>query len=159
MSQWTHVLGMIRFEDMDRSVWPKPRIDRSQQKADVIHDIFLRNIPSGSEGDLDVQTIITHSGPTVVFSGDLRDFGESDIPEICKWLNDSYSSVKGNRSLFGTVLPCPMTVRDVVINCDVEYHKNKLMIVYNSDSGNFIVDELLSSNQSDASPIEANDEK
>lgn len=135
MSRWTHVLGIIRFEDVDKNIWPKPRVDRSERKANLIHKLFQRTvIPSGSEGPLNIQTIITDRGPTVILTGDLRDFDRENINEICEYLNKVINIIKEDKRLIGKELPMYMSVRDAMINCDIEYYEKKVIIYFDFDS-------------------------
>lgn len=133
MSQWTHVLGVVRFDDSDRSVFPKPRVDNSVTKADIVHRIFQGDIPGGSEGDLEVQTIITDRGPTVILTGDLRNFGRGEVDEICKYLSDSVDRIKKDERLIGQVLPVPLSVRDAIVDCNVEFYGKRVTIYFDTE--------------------------
>lgn len=132
MSQWTHITGIIRFEDWNANVWPAPP-NKNKVLADnveFVNEAFQRcQEPTGSEGPLQTDTILTSRGPTVIITGDLRDFGLGDVPEVVSWLNE----VK-NKHLesFG--------IRDCLISCDVEGHETLLMIDYDYDSGFYLAE-------------------
>jgi hypothetical protein len=134
MSQWTHVLGVIRFEDLDRNIWPKPKKDESIKRSILVNKIFQKDIPSGSEGPLDIQTFVTHRGPTVVLTGDLRDFGLLHVEEICDYLNNAVSTIEKNKKLMSKEIGIPMVVRDAIVFCNVEYHKKQVIIFYDDES-------------------------
>ena len=115
MSIWTHVLGIIRYDSFAANMSPvavnKDQILAAQMQQ--ISDSYQRSIPSGSEGPLDIQVILTNRGPTVVITGDLRDFEEADLQEIITWLNSQPDSL-------GNSLETMTFIRDVNILCDVE---------------------------------------
>ncbi len=129
MSQWTHVLGIIRFESMLANVRPEPyqKEKRLMDEVEKIHNHFQRgHTPSGSEGPIQIETILTNRGPTVVIAGDLRDFGTSDVDGIVSWLNDRIEHM-GNAGI-------ATWVRDVNISCDVEYLDHFLIVLVDGDN-------------------------
>ena len=86
MSIWTHITGTIRIDDFDT--------------MSNLSNIFIRdtwhnrnkngNLPSGSEGSIDVEIIErneegTEYMKTVAFFGDLRDFDSHKCQEVKKW--------------------------------------------------------------------------
>lgn len=94
MSTWTHVAGIVRYDSLlaDR----KSVLHTIRYIEDMFHDA-----PSGSEGGLafDVipmfehdqksQGVIVH-GPylaNAIISGDLRDFGPDDWPQLEAWFD------------------------------------------------------------------------
>jgi len=93
MSIWTHVTGAIRIDDMNKVFCPALAIDLSK--------IFIRdtwyhpnkngNLPTGSEGSIDVEFIDREENEssnyirTVVFFGDLRSFTQEDCQKIKDW--------------------------------------------------------------------------
>ena len=93
MSTWTHVTGAIRIDDMNKVFHPALAIDLSK--------IFIRNtwhhpningnLPTGSEGSIDVEFIDREENKasnyirTVAFFGDLRDFDEEDCQSVIDW--------------------------------------------------------------------------
>ena len=119
MSNWTHILGVIRFESMNANVWPEPpnKTKVLAEEAELVHVMFHAvELPHGSEGPLSVETILTSRGPTVVLTGDLRDFGKEDLPSIVKWVNERKDTIK---DLF---------VRDGFIRCEIEYGSDTFII-------------------------------
>ena len=93
MSIWTHIAGTIRIDDMSN-------IFDSLKKKDL-SKIFIRdtyyhsnpngNLPSGSEGSIDVEFVErpedkgTEYMKTIVFFGDLRDYDNNDCKEVKEW--------------------------------------------------------------------------
>lgn len=93
MSTWTHVTGAIRIDDMNKLFSSSGAIDLSK--------IFIRdtwyhpnkngNLPTGSEGSIDVEFIDRNDDEsssymrTVAFFGDLRDFTQEDCQTIKDW--------------------------------------------------------------------------
>jgi len=91
MSIWTHVSGIIRIDDYKM-------FGLSGQKTDL-SKVFIRNtwfhrnengnLPTGSEGSIDVEFIDRHEDDstdymrTVAFFGDLRDY--EDLSLIQSW--------------------------------------------------------------------------
>ena len=129
MSQWTHILGVIRFDTMSKNVWPKPLDEETVtlKENDFIHNIFKNTpLPEGSEGPIRVDTILTNRGPTVIITGDLRDFEKGDLQQIVVWLNGCLASVrklaKENIMIW---------IRDSLIRCEVEHNETLYLIVRN----------------------------
>lgn len=138
MSQWTHVLGVVRFDSIAKNVWPEPR-DKDyivKTEADFVHDYFQRgDTPSGSEGPIEFQTTITGRGPTVVLAGDLRDFGKEDLVTIVDWLNKLRENIQ--KSFHNEKLL--LCLRDAFIYCDVEFDENTYLIKEDEEEKNFIL--------------------
>lgn len=87
MSQWTHVAGVIRFDDLRViALGGKP----GEGLANIIEPV-----PSGSEGPIlwDLEEAWPQIGgdvqymATLTFVGDLRDFGIPEMHEIRAWLD------------------------------------------------------------------------
>lgn len=107
MSQWTHVCGVVRYDDLRRAIY------RARPGTFTIE---LPDPPCGSEGPL---TVVTHNGQgghesfgymtAVMIFGDLRDFGEEDVPELRKWWDR-----------ITTELPKGVGVRQGVLQVEVE---------------------------------------
>lgn len=94
MSDWTHVLGVLRIEDYT---------PYNESMGEVLGDLFHTfkwgdsaekrkacNVPAGSEESLQVKVWMNHDKNdtrryTITFSGDLRDF--SDEQGIVDWVN------------------------------------------------------------------------
>lgn len=93
MSIWTHVTGAIRIDDMYKVFNPALAVDLSK--------IFIRNtwhhpnkngnLPTGSEGSIDVEVINREENEssnyirTVAFFGDLKSFTQEDCQKIKDW--------------------------------------------------------------------------
>lgn len=124
MSQWTHFLGVIRFESLNLNSYPEPPEKQKIAINEVhfIHRYMQGGEPSGSEGPLQVETILTKRGPTVVLTGDLRDFGKSDLNGVVEWVNEKIKQIAKSASQTG------LAVRDAFIDCNVEYHDKKYII-------------------------------
>lgn len=99
MSQWTHIAGIIRYDDLMR--------DRAQAHKEmlIIEDEFFRDAPHGSEGPMEYTIIPTHeykqdgnvtsygSGLCdVAFGGDFRDFSQEDWPKLREWFDKATTS-------------------------------------------------------------------
>ena len=92
MSQWTHLLGIIRFDSTAYNIFPEPRgkMKLMAEIANQVHDAFQRgHRPSGSEGSFQIDTVITSRGPSVLITGDLRDFGKADLQKIAAFFTSS----------------------------------------------------------------------
>ena len=135
MSQWTHFLGVIRYESMLSNVWPEPA-DKGRQEwyqVEHVHSSFQRAtpIPTGSEGPISFETILTSRGPTVIITGDLRDFGEDEVQSVVDWLNEVDAIGDPHETHI-------LMVRDAMIYCDVEYkHDGDLFIMYDHEARKF----------------------
>ena len=93
MSIWTHITGCIRVDDMNMIFQPNNKTDFSK--------IFVRdtwhhpsdngNLPTGSEGSIDVEFIdrtddeASNYIRTIALFGDLRDFNEEDCKSVIDW--------------------------------------------------------------------------
>lgn len=133
MSQWTHILGVVRFDSMNKNVWPEPPNKEEALKAEFTFvDKCFQNsdIPNGSEGPIECQTIMTNRGPTVLLTGDLRDFGKEDLPRITEWLN---ALVKDMQEV-ALAARCLLFVRDTMVHCQVEFDETVYLISRNEDT-------------------------
>lgn len=132
MSQWTHILGVVRFDSMNKNVWPEPpnKDKLIKLEADFVDNFFQQSqIPSGSEGPIECQTVITDRGPTVLLTGDLRDFGKENLSEIVDWLN-----TLGKEIHKVALDQCSMLfIRDAIVHCEVEFDKATYLIKRNED--------------------------
>ena len=93
MSIWTHITGTIRVDDSTLFFNNKGGVDLSKL---FIRDTWEHpnengNLPTGSEGSLDVE-FITRSNDdgidyrkTIAFFGDLRGFETADCDEVREW--------------------------------------------------------------------------
>lgn len=133
MSQWTHVLGVVRFDAMAQNCLPEPPNKVAILKADTefVERLFQQDgIPAGSEGPIECQVIMTDRGPTVLLTGDLRDYGKEDLPEIVNWLNaitkQAHEDAVAQRRV--------VWLRDAIVWCEVEYDKTTYLIGRDRDS-------------------------
>lgn len=131
MSQWTHVIGVIRFDSIfTNSIYPPPRDKprRIIEELDFVHRTFHGGMkPTGSEGPIEINTVATDRGPTVIITGDLRDFGKEELKSILTWAN-SQTEVVLKRG--------DMIVRDCMIDCRVEFDDTLYLI---TNDGNKII--------------------
>jgi len=124
MSQWTHIIGAVRFDTLALSISPeiKEKEDIVDAQIELIKESFEHS-PSGSEGAVEIGVVKSKRGPIVVISGDLRDFGIEDKEGIIIWLNNSNNSLlsaaKQMTSIHG--IGGMFFVRDVSISVEVEY--------------------------------------
>lgn len=132
MSQWTHVLGAIRFDSSYRMSYPRHRRadELAEWEADHIYEILERSYaPMGSEGGIEYNITMSKRGPVVVLTADLRDFGREDVEGIFDWIRAIASQVKewadsGNSFLL---------LRDVNVGIQVEFDPNIYLITDNHD--------------------------
>lgn len=94
MSTWTHVAGIIRIDDMKALL---TRDKTSLDKIFIANTWYRRNkngnLPTGSEGSLDVEIIDRNEDGTdymrvVSIWGDLRDYSNKNCQEIKNWWYD-----------------------------------------------------------------------
>jgi len=125
MSQWTHLAGIIRLDNLLR------RVAFNAPAEDLVMKILLKDAPVGSEGgcsfyfhkwpeaknyDEKDHTNI-HEGSTywadVIISADLRDVGdnEEDIEKITQWFMDLAQKLWKSKLL----------IRQAVLEIEVEY--------------------------------------
>lgn len=108
MSQWTHVSGIIRYDDLRVVVGKVTGV--SQRPTPPLGAV---SVPSGSEGSLSIRELFSEEPYeyqiAIAAWGDLRDFGESDIHRVKAWLDTA------------AILPDGMLIRSAVIEAQVEY--------------------------------------
>ena len=93
MSIWTHITGCIRIDDYKMIIQPNNKTDFSKifVRDTWYHPNKKGNLPTGSEGSIDVEFIDRNDDGsldyrrTVAFFGDLRDFGKEDCKEVVDW--------------------------------------------------------------------------
>ena len=93
MSIWTHITGCIRVDDMKMILQPNNKTDFSKifVRNTWYHPNDNGNLPTGSEGSIDVEFIDRNDDEsssymqTVAFFGDLRDFTQEDCQTIKDW--------------------------------------------------------------------------
>lgn len=141
MSQWTHVLGTVRYDYIAQNIWcsdtqGRPKSYNPQKKLELLQNLYEQNTPEGSEGPIEIQVTNSERGPIVVLAGDLRDFGLEDVDSILYWLNDIDSEVaqdSKNEGFFNS-----MRIRDAIIQCQVEYCEDRIM-VYKNDKFEYLM--------------------
>ena len=142
MSQWTHFLGVVRFDSLFLNVYPEPANKTRLAAAQVekVHRLLQRGcVPMGSEGPIEFETVQTGRGPTVVIVGDLRDFGsDKDLQSVVDWLNQ----------LTGEEREIGGWIRDAFVRCAVEFKEYKYITI-NPDSGTFCLSDEMPSNFDD----------
>lgn len=93
MSIWTHVAGCIRVDDVKTILQPNNKTDFSKifVRNTWYHPNNNGNLPTGSEGSIDVEFIDRTDDDTsdymrtIALFGDLRDFEEKDCQSIIDW--------------------------------------------------------------------------
>jgi hypothetical protein len=127
MSQWTHILGVIRYDSMASNCYPIPwnHNDIIAMEMDTVSRSYQAGlVPYGSEGPLEVDFKLTKRGPTVIITGDLRDFGVENLGNIVEWISESNRRILANPDMIKSML----VLRDVFVNCNVEYNENLYVI-------------------------------
>jgi len=135
MAQWTHVLGIIRYEYIAQNTWSsetkgKPDYYNPKEKIAVLKQMY-QDMPADLEGRLEVCTFNSERGPVVTIMGDLRHFYQEDVQIIQEWLNSIDARVKTYNE--DKVYHDRLEVRDAIVLCDVEY-KATILFVYKDDS-------------------------
>ena len=108
MSQWTHVAGIIRLDNLGIVIIRSPGRDELEKilKESIVEKLGKPStydspptdeeciLPLGSEGSIEYQ--ISSSGHehevtwgSLSFYGDLRDFGEEDYPGLKDWFKET----------------------------------------------------------------------
>lgn len=93
MSIWTHITGCIRVDDMKMILQPNNKTDFSKifVRNTWYHPNDNGNLPTGSEGSIDVEFIERTDDDTsdymrvIALFGDLRDFDEEDCQNVIDW--------------------------------------------------------------------------
>lgn len=116
MSVWMHILGIVRYDSMALNCYPGPNNKEQIVINELVElkNIYNNNLPHGSEGPIELNFVITDRGPTIVITGDLRDF--EDNQKILDWLNNSANELiekTEEQELF-------LWLRDASISCTVE---------------------------------------
>lgn len=132
MSQWTHILGIIRYDYMAQNCWCSetdglPECYNPEEKIKLLTTLYNENIPEGSEGPIEVSVINSNRGPIIVLSGDLRDFGNEDVQEIVNWITAVNKEIcLQNDKVIDSI--DVLVIRDSIISIDVEnYPKYKII--------------------------------
>lgn len=93
MSIWTHITGCIRVDDMKMILQPNNKTDFSKifVRNTWYHPNDNGNLPTGSEGSIDVEFIDRNDDESsdymrvIALFGDLRDFDEEDCQNVIDW--------------------------------------------------------------------------
>lgn len=93
MSIWTHITGCVRVDDIKMMFQPNNKTDFSNVfvRDTWYHPNSKGNLPTGSEGSIDVEFIDRNDDEssaymrTITFFGDLRDFGKENCKEVVDW--------------------------------------------------------------------------
>lgn len=93
MSIWTHITGCIRVDDMKMILQPNNKTDFSKifVRNTWYHPNDNGNLPTGSEGSIDVEFIERTDNDAfdymraIALFGDLRDFDEEDCQSVIDW--------------------------------------------------------------------------
>lgn len=93
MSILTHITGCIRVDDMKMILQPNNKTDFSKifVRNTWYHPNDNGNLPTGSEGSIDVEFIERTDDDasdymrTIALFGDLRDFDEEDCQSVIDW--------------------------------------------------------------------------
>jgi hypothetical protein len=140
MSQWTHVAGVIRLDGGG------PIIGMSHHDEEkLISEILASSpLPSGSEGPIEYS--FQHHGQdstcgvhiasssayrgTISIWGDLRDYGKSqeEVDKIIDWFAWLKNRLNGTRET-------PFWFREGMLVIDVEYAKEKIILVDDGENG------------------------
>lgn len=133
MSQWTHVCGCIRYDSIRMAGMFFNTIDKIKTLVgntcsyeDPEEKWDKCNVPAGSEGSIQFvfwanPHLSSLSAFTVGVFGDLRDFGEEDVPKIKEWFN-KVTIGKG------------VIVRNAIIEICVEGIKEPIILRYDDDN-------------------------
>lgn len=127
MSQWTHIIGVIRFNYWAQNCWcsdtqGKPSCWNPESKIDFLKKAFSSQKPRGSEGPIEINVANSKRGPIVTISGDLRDFGLPELKGVISWLNKVHTRINKENAV--SEFDDLIMIRDYSIRCDVEYHAN-----------------------------------
>lgn len=93
MSIWTHIAGCIRVDDMKMMFQSNNKTDFSKifVRDTWCHPNNNGNLPTGSEGSIDVEFIertdddASDHMRTIALFGNLRDFDEEDCQSVIDW--------------------------------------------------------------------------
>jgi hypothetical protein len=118
MSQWIHVAGMIRLDNLGAALvkvpdvlpvtWKNDQVKQAAENAlgcacdynSTSEEWDHCTVPCGSEGSLQYQITPYNRRDHgvcwgyVAIWGDLRDFGREDVPKIATWFNKALSELR-----------------------------------------------------------------
>lgn len=121
---------------MAQNIWcsdtgGKPYCYNIKEKIKFLKKIYKKDIPEGSEGPIEISVTNSNRGPVVRLTGDLRDFGLSEVEGIISWLNNVQTNI--------TKIKCEsdfydiLSIRDSIICVDVEYYKNYKFLMFSEN--------------------------
>lgn len=130
MSSWGHIAGGVMIDNFGKIRGTtinqqKEDLERVIGPISTYEDQVETCLPDGSEGSLEYtihiqedteDNIISVSNTSVSFYGNIRDFDESDINGVDKWLNDSLGQEK--------LSEIGMGVRTGCLTVDINHNKN-----------------------------------
>jgi len=97
MSQWTHVSGCIRIDEIPEYE-THTIVNKIQRK--------FRNPPTGSEGPINFSIVRTGDHGSIAWGlvylwGDLRDFSDEDVPSILDWVKGACDGLINRSCIVG----------------------------------------------------------
>ncbi len=141
MSQWTHLAGIIRIDNLLRRIAPG-----APTAKDVIR-ILLEDAPVGSEGGCHFHFVKwpevddykekdhtnVHEGGIywgdAIISADLRDVGDDDeIEKIKQWFTDLAKKLWDGK----------LIIRQAVLEIEVEYKYNRVLHLVDQEENTWI---------------------
>lgn len=139
MSQWTHVTGMIRLDNLGHCMGPHSLEKASEIAKENVkkalgntctfyssnEDWDKCSVPTGSEGSLQYETffpINEEAGHSLNWGwisiwGDLRDFGEEDYQDLKNWFTLSMEKLENKDS---KDMMAQFMIRDSILAIDIE---------------------------------------
>lgn len=158
MSQWTHVAGLIRVDNLGECVIRFPRradLDELVRECiteklgnttadDIEADTWAEDwekctVPCGSEGSLQyrISDYADKNGVAwgdISIWGDLRDFGKEDYPELKRWFWESCEKLSmitkpdGPPKQPKELISNSFSIRNAVLLVDVEFQKDYVLV-------------------------------
>lgn len=171
MSQWTHVAGIIRLDSMGYNLVMGMA---AQEKNKAIKEAAVKSlghttprdfdtsdregwnkcdVPRGSEGSLQYDVCPNSNKDTHSLSwgciniwGDLRDFGNSDVPKIREWFQQSILRLQkpegftdpDNMTMFEKMdyMMSVFSIREAVLCIEVEYEAREVITIFDPQKTN-----------------------
>lgn len=148
MSQWTHVAGIIRLDSIGATLLRGNKDEITRQVKEAAEKILGYTVkfdspaeqpctvPTGSEGSLQYEVVHTGGDGELAWGhvaiwGDLRDFGEEDVPKITKWFEESLLKMKPRPGTqFANKIDqvvAAFSIRDAVLSVNVEYGLKRIL--------------------------------
>ena len=155
MSQWTHVAGIIRLDNIGVCVIRNPERHELEK---VVNECIVEKLgkphtyyspivdeecilPAGSEGSIEYQiTPASHEGGlswgSVSFYGDLRDFGIGDYPGLKIWFKETCLKFSPGKppveQIAKSIISNTFNVRNAVLLVEIEFGK-EFVLVWDSE--------------------------